>query len=163
MRIRNHRDFWSGIMFLAMGVLFTIFSQAYQLGTPARMGPGFFPTMLGVLMALLGVAIAWRATARSSGKGDLESVGWRELFLVLVAVGVFAAALPYLGMVVSVTERHHTNPQVVQNVERARMGSIPAWLELSPDKPEGKIVSLPSRAEIDTQVTEQLIVEFYST
>ena len=103
MRIRNHRDFWSGIMFLVLGVLFVIFSQAYQLGTPARMGPGFFPTMLGVLMALLGAGIAWRATAPSSGKGDLESVGWRELFLVLLAVGVFAAALPYLGMVVSVT------------------------------------------------------------
>lgn len=103
MRIRNHRDFWSGIMFLAMGVLFTIFSQAYQLGTPARMGPGFFPTMLGILMALLGIGIAWRATAPSSGKGDLEAVGWRELFLVLLSVGVFAAALPYLGMVVAVT------------------------------------------------------------
>jgi len=103
MRIRNQRDFWSGVMFLALGVLFVIFSQAYQLGTPARMGPGFFPTMLGVLMALLGIGIAWRATASSSGKGDLESVGWRELFLVLVAVGVFAAALPYLGMVVAVT------------------------------------------------------------
>lgn len=103
MRIRNHRDFWSGIMFLAMGVLFTIFSQAYQLGTPARIGPGFFPTMLGILMALLGIGIAWRATATSSGKGDLEAVGWRELFLVLLSVGVFAAALPYLGMVVAVT------------------------------------------------------------
>ena len=103
MRICNHRDFWSGIMFLALGVLFTIFSQAYQLGTPARMGPGFFPTMLGILMALLGIGIAWRATARSAGKADLEAVGWRELFLVLLAVGVFAAALPYLGMVVSVT------------------------------------------------------------
>lgn len=66
------------------------------------------------------------------------------------------------GMVISVTDRHHNNPQVVQNTERARMGAIPAWLELSADKPEGKVVSLPSRAEIDTQVTEQLIVEFYS-
>ncbi len=86
MRIRNQRDFWSGVMFLVLGVLFVIFSQAYQLGTPARMGPGFFPTMLGALMALLGLGI-----------------GWRELFLVLLAVGVFAAALPYLGMVVAVT------------------------------------------------------------
>ena len=103
MRIRNHRDFWSGIMFLVLGVLFTIFSQAYQLGTPARMGPGFFPTMLGVLMSLLGLMIAWRATAPSSGKGELEGVGWRELFLVLFAVAVFSAALPYLGMVVAVT------------------------------------------------------------
>ncbi|MCZ7561222.1 MAG: tripartite tricarboxylate transporter TctB family protein [Burkholderiaceae bacterium] len=97
MRIRNQRDFWSGVMFLVLGVLFVIFSQAYQLGTPARMGPGFFPTMLGALMALLGLGIAWRALSRSGGKADLEPVGWRELFLVLVAVGVFAAALPYRG------------------------------------------------------------------
>jgi len=66
------------------------------------------------------------------------------------------------GMVISVTPRHHTNVEVVANVERTRGRTIPLWLELSPDKPEGKIVSLPSRAEIDTQVTEQLIVEFYS-
>lgn len=103
MRIRNQRDFWSGVMFLVLGVLFVVFSQAYQLGTPARMGPGFFPTMLGALMALLGLGIGWRALSRSGGKADLEPVGWRELFLVLVAVGVFAAALPYLGMVVAVT------------------------------------------------------------
>ena len=66
------------------------------------------------------------------------------------------------GMVVSITNRHVNNVEVVQNVERARMRAIPGWLELSPEKPEGKIVSLPSRAEIDTQVTEQLVVEFYS-
>lgn len=66
------------------------------------------------------------------------------------------------GMVISVTERHVANVEIVQNVERARMRAVPAWLELAADKPEGKIVSLPSRAEIDTQVTEQLIVEFYS-
>lgn len=102
MRIRNHRDFWSGIMFLVLGALFTILSQAYQLGTPARMGPGFFPTMLGVLMALLGAAIVWQSTARSTREGRLEPVGWRELFLVLVAVGVFAVALPWLGMVIAI-------------------------------------------------------------
>jgi len=66
------------------------------------------------------------------------------------------------GMVISVAERHVANVQIVQCVERARLAIRPSWLELSPDKPEGKIVSLPSRAEIDTQVTEQLIVEFYS-
>ena len=102
MRIRNHRDFWSGIMFLVLGVLFIVFSQAYQLGTAARMGPGFFPTMLGVLMALLGLAIAWRSTSRANREARVERIGWREMFLVLVAVGVFAAGLPYLGMVVSI-------------------------------------------------------------
>lgn len=103
MRIRNQRDFWSGIMFLVLGALFVIFSQAYQLGTPARMGPGFFPTMLGALMALLGLAIVWQSTARTPREERLEPVGWRELFLVLLSVGVFAFALPWLGMVIAIT------------------------------------------------------------
>ena len=66
------------------------------------------------------------------------------------------------GMMISVTERHVNNLFIVENVERTRMRTVPGWLELSPEKLEGKVVSLPSRAEIDTQVTEQLIVEFYS-
>ncbi|MCL4747145.1 MAG: tripartite tricarboxylate transporter TctB family protein [Burkholderiaceae bacterium] len=106
MRIRNHRDFWSGIMFLVLGVLIVILSQAYQLGTPEQMGPGFFPTMLGALMALLGVAIAWKSVA-AGGKEEQErqerigGIGWRELLLVLVAITVFAVTLQYLGMVIS--------------------------------------------------------------
>ncbi len=103
MRIRNRQDFWSGAMFFGLGIFFVAFSQAYQLGTPARMGPGFFPTMLGVLMALLGVLTSWRATAPSAGEGELTKVGWRELILVLAAVALFAVGLPYLGMVVAVT------------------------------------------------------------
>ncbi|MCL4184516.1 MAG: tripartite tricarboxylate transporter TctB family protein [Burkholderiaceae bacterium] len=103
MRIRNYPDFWSGIMFLVMGVLFVIFSQAYQLGTAARMGPGFFPTMLGALMAFLGLLIAWRAMARSTPEARVGGVGWREMFLVLGAVALFALGLPYLGMVISIT------------------------------------------------------------
>jgi len=103
MRIRNYRDFWSGAMFLGLGLLFVIFSQAYQLGTPARMGPGFFPTMLGAILGLLGLIVMWTSTARSTAEAHLESVGWRELFLVLGAVGVFGLALTHLGMVVAIT------------------------------------------------------------
>lgn len=53
MRVRNHRDFRPGVMFLVIGAAFALFAQQYALGTPARMAPGFFPTMLGVLLALL--------------------------------------------------------------------------------------------------------------
>lgn len=102
MRIRNHRDFWTGIMFLVLGVLFVVFSQAYQLGTPARMGPGFFPTMLGALMALLGAAIVWQSVAAGSREERVGSIGWRELFLILVSVAVFAVALPWLGSVIAI-------------------------------------------------------------
>ena len=66
------------------------------------------------------------------------------------------------GMKVSVVERHVNNAQVVSCLERARVRQLPAWLSVEADKPEGSLVAYPSRAEIDTQIAEQLIVEFYS-
>jgi len=53
-------------------------------------------------MALLGLVIVWVSAARTNSEARLEGVGWRELFLVLVSVGVFAATLPSLGMVVAI-------------------------------------------------------------
>ncbi len=102
MRIRNHRDFWAGTMFLVIGVAFAVFAQQYALGTPARMGPGFFPTMLGVLLALLGLAIVLRSFAGSGGELRVAAVRWRPLVLILLSVLVFAIGLPRLGVVVSI-------------------------------------------------------------
>ena len=101
MKIRNQRDFWAGIMFLVTGILFIILSQQYQLGTAAKMGPGYFPTALGGLMAFLGILVSWGATAKSNPVTTLTKVGWRELILVLVGVAAFAFLLPKLGMVLS--------------------------------------------------------------
>lgn len=101
MRIRNHRDFRAGAMFVVIGVAFAAFSQSYALGTPARMGPGFFPTMLGVLLALLGAAIVVRSLAAGERK-PMEKVRWRPLVLILLSVLVFAIGLPRLGVVVSI-------------------------------------------------------------
>lgn len=102
MRVRNHRDFWAGVMFLVIGVAFALFAQEYALGTPARMGPGFFPTMLGVLLALLGAAIVLQSLAGSAATVRVEAVRWRALLLILLAVLVFALALPRLGVIVSI-------------------------------------------------------------
>ncbi|MGE0492665.1 MAG: 30S ribosomal protein S4 [Vulcanimicrobiota bacterium] len=66
------------------------------------------------------------------------------------------------GEEVSVMERHKNNPFIEESVGRARIRQIPQWLELDGDQPKGKVDHLPSRAEIDTLVNEQLIVEFYS-
>lgn len=101
MKLRNHQDFWAGIMFVALGVLFVLLSRQYQLGTAAKMGPGYFPTVLGGLLALLGLMIVAGAFAKSNIEAKLAKVGWRELFLVLLGVALFAVLLPRLGMVVS--------------------------------------------------------------
>lgn len=66
------------------------------------------------------------------------------------------------GDEISVMERHQNNPFVEEAVQRARIRQVPQWMELDENKPQGKVNHLPSRAEIDTVVNEQLIVEFYS-
>ncbi len=65
MQIRNKRDFWSGMMFLIIGLLFVLLSRQYQLGTAAKMGPGYFPTVLGGLLAgARNVDRCWRTSKR---------------------------------------------------------------------------------------------------
>lgn len=102
MRIRNSRDFWGGVLFVAFGALFAYFATSYEVGSGARMGPGYFPVILGVLLAVLGVIVAWGSTVSTNSVTELDSVGWRELFMVLGAVAIFALLLPLLGMVISV-------------------------------------------------------------
>ncbi len=102
MRLRNHHDLWSGAMFIGFGVLFMLLSQQYQVGTAAKMGPGYFPTMLGALLTLLGVAIAATAFSKNTHEARISPIGWREIIVVLFSVMLFAFCLPRLGIVVSI-------------------------------------------------------------
>lgn len=102
MKLRNHRDLWAGIMFLAFGVLFMFWSRTYQLGTAAKMGPGYFPTVLGGIMAVLGLIILLGAFTRSAEEKKIDRIGFKEIFLVLLGVAAFAFLLNYLGMMLSI-------------------------------------------------------------
>jgi hypothetical protein len=101
MQIRNQRDFWSGVMFGGIGLLFMILSRQYTMGTAAKMGPGYFPTMLGGLLLALGLLVAIAALRKGSAETKLSAIGWREIVLVLLGVILFAALLPQLGMVIA--------------------------------------------------------------
>ena len=61
MHIRNQKDFWAGLMFAAFGIFFSGFGTRYTFGSAARMGPGYFPTVLGVILIVLG-AVMWCLT-----------------------------------------------------------------------------------------------------
>ncbi len=61
MKIANGKDFWAGVMFIAFGLGFMLVAQNYAMGNAVRMGPAYFPTMLGGILAVLGVAIFLRA------------------------------------------------------------------------------------------------------
>ncbi len=66
------------------------------------------------------------------------------------------------GMMVEINQKLENNPGVQESLQRARLGHVPTWLELDPVASRGKVLSLPSRGEIDTAVDEKIIVEFYS-
>lgn len=101
MRVRNHRDLWAGVMFFAIGAGFALLAQQYDVGTAAKMGPGYFPTVLGGLLALLGLIIFLGAFARGNVELRVDPIGWREIGLILASVALFGAALPTLGIVIA--------------------------------------------------------------
>jgi hypothetical protein len=101
MVIRNQKDFWAGVLFLGTGILFMVLSQDYTLGTAAKMGPGYFPTMLGGLMASLGALIMIPSLRRNTPQERIQKVDFKSLLLILAAVMVYALTLPSLGFIVA--------------------------------------------------------------
>lgn len=71
MKIRNQRDFGAGIMYMVIGLFFAIMATNYPMGTAAKMGPGYFPFYLGILMFLLGLLVAVKAFG---AKAAIESI-----------------------------------------------------------------------------------------
>jgi len=98
-RIKHQKDFWSGLMFLAIGLGFAGFAQQYELGTAQRMGPAYFPTALGGLLAILGLIIAIKGLARGERGADIERFHFGPLAVVLGAVSLFGFLLRPAGLV----------------------------------------------------------------
>jgi hypothetical protein len=97
--IRNPKDFWAGVLYVAIGIATIIFGSRYALGTAARMGPGYFPRILGILMVALGGMLAWRAT-RTDG-GPVPAFRWRPTLIVLGSVVLFGAIVRPVGVALS--------------------------------------------------------------
>ncbi len=101
MKIRDQKNFWSGLMFVAFGAFFVGWAQQYDMGTAARMGPAFFPTMLGGLMLLLGVIVTIEGLATEHADGKIEPFNFRALVLVLGSVVAFGLLLRPAGLIVA--------------------------------------------------------------
>lgn len=101
MKIRDQKNFWSGLMFMAFGLFFVGFAQQYDMGTAARMGPAFFPTMLGGLMFLLGIIVTLSGLSTEHPDGKVEPFNFKALGLVLGAVIAFGLLLRPAGLIVA--------------------------------------------------------------
>ncbi len=101
MKIKSQKDFFSGLMFMGIGVAFAWGATTYNVGNGARMGPGYFPLYLGVLMIILGAAITFKALVVETMDGEkIGKAAWRPLFFVILAnlvFGALLAGLPYFG------------------------------------------------------------------
>jgi hypothetical protein len=100
--IKSQKDFFSGLLFTAFGTAFAVGAQNYGMGVPAKMGPGFFPTMLGILMIIVGLVVLFGAFTKGSPDGDkVGALAFRQLFFVIAAnllFGVMIGGLPSIGL-----------------------------------------------------------------
>ena len=103
MKIKSQRDFWSGLMFIVVGAVFAVGATNYSMGSSARPGPGYFPLILSVLMAILGAVVLFKALTIETDDGDpIGAFAWRPLIVIVAAIAVFGLALPRLGMLITV-------------------------------------------------------------
>lgn len=111
MNIKSQKDFFSGLMFMSVGVAFAWGATNYTLGDGARMGPGYFPLMLGVLLAVLGGVITFQALVVETVDGDnVGAFAWKPLILIILANVLFGVLLgglpsiklPAMGLIVAI-------------------------------------------------------------
>ena len=102
MRIKSQKDFFAGLMFLLVGLAFVWGAGSYSVGTGARMGPGYFPMVLGVLLAGLGLIVTLTALVVETPDGDpVGSFAWKPLVFIIAGNLVFGASiggLPSIGL-----------------------------------------------------------------
>jgi hypothetical protein len=103
MRIHHPKDFITGLMFLLFGAAAIFFAADYNIGSAAKMGPGYFPFALGALLAALGVTLLLRSVFWTKGSHVGPAFHLKPLVLVLSAVVLFGLLLRPLGLLVSTT------------------------------------------------------------
>lgn len=100
--IKSEKDFYSGLMFTVVGGAFAIGATSYNIGTGARMGPGYFPLVLGIILAILGGMIMFKGVVTRTETGDkLGSMAWRPLVYIIganVLFGILLGGLPKIGL-----------------------------------------------------------------
>ena len=100
MHIRAPKDFWAGLIFVAIGAGFIALATQYRYGDMHRMGPAMFPTLVGALLALLGAVVAVRGLVLSGE--PVPRFHLRPLAVSLLAIVLFGVTLQWLGLVTAV-------------------------------------------------------------
>jgi hypothetical protein len=97
LEFRGNKDFWSGVMMIVTGLTAIVIARDYNFGTALRMGPGYFPSVLGGILILFGIYLV------AAGLRSNEKIvgGWslRALVVLPLALILFGVLMDYAGFV----------------------------------------------------------------
>lgn len=111
MKIKSQKDFFAGLMFMVVGIAFAVGATNYNIGEGARMGPGYFPLMLGILLSIMGILVAFQSLVVETEDGErIGSIAWKPLGFIIGANvlfgvclgGIAALGIPALGLIVGI-------------------------------------------------------------
>jgi len=101
-KIKSQKDFFAGLMFTVVGIAFAWGATTYSVGSGARMGPGYFPLMLGILLGILGIIVIFGSLTIETVDGEpVGSIAWRPLGYIIGAnlvFGILLGGLPSIGL-----------------------------------------------------------------
>ncbi|MEN9721370.1 MAG: hypothetical protein RIT13_2075 [Pseudomonadota bacterium] len=111
MKIKSQKDFYSGLLYTVVGAAFAYGATSYNIGTGARMGPGYFPLLLGSILAIIGGVILLKALVVETPTGDrIGSWAWKPLSFIIsgnllfgvLLGGLPSIKLPAMGLIVAI-------------------------------------------------------------
>jgi hypothetical protein len=148
MKIKSQKDFFAGLLFTVMGIAFAWGATTYTVGEGARMGPGYFPLMLGILLAAIGAFVIFEAIVVETEDGEkIGKAAWKPLFFIIASNVVFGLCLggipklgvPALGLIAgiyaltfiaSMAGEEHNNKEVAVLATVLAVGSYLAFIVL---------------------------------
>ena len=111
MRIKSQKDFYAGLLFMVIGFGFAWGATSYKVGDAARMGPGYFPMLIGSLLGIVGIVVTFLSLLVETEDGDpVGRIAWRPLSFIILSNLVFGALLgglpsigmPYMGLMAAI-------------------------------------------------------------
>lgn len=97
--IATRKDFWTGVIYIVVGILAVVIARNYALGSAARMGPGYFPTVVASLLVIVGTIIVVRSFLR---EGEfVDRLAWKPILLVLGSIIAFGLLVNRAGLVIA--------------------------------------------------------------
>jgi hypothetical protein len=122
LRVRDSKDFWSGILFIAFGCAGLWFGAEYRIGSAAQMGPGYFPLMMSLALVGIGGLIAGRAVIFPGEQ--IERIAIRPQVLILAAIIVFGLLIERVGLAISVAAVAVVSGLAAQGMRRLELAVL---------------------------------------